>query len=52
MKHIKLFVIAAMLTAFASASFAGSCCSKKKDSGDKAKTENKEAAPKKEEPKK
>jgi len=49
MKLVKLFTIAAVLTAFASTSFAGSCCSKKKECapGDKPKAE----APKPEAPK-
>ena len=52
MKSVKLFVLAAMISAFATASFAGSCCSKKKEcSDDKAKAEQKDPA-KKEEPKK
>lgn len=30
MKFVRLFTVAALVSAFATASFAGSCCSKKK----------------------
>ena len=43
MKMVRLFTVAALISAFATASFAGTCCSKKKKSGeDKPKTEQKE----------
>lgn len=44
MKLARLFTVAALVTAFTTASFAGSCCSKKKDCSKdgKAKTEKKQ----------
>lgn len=53
MKLVRILTIAAIVSAFATASFAGSCCSKKKDCTDKekAKTEKKEEPKKNEQPK-
>ena len=43
MKFFRLLTIAALVSAFATASFAGACCSKKKSEKDgQAKTEKKE----------
>lgn len=45
MKLARLLTVAALVTAFTTASFAGSCCSKKKDCSQdksKAKTEKKQ----------
>lgn len=41
MKMVRLFTVAALVSAFATASFAGTCCSKKKGE-EKPKTEQKE----------
>jgi hypothetical protein len=43
MKFVKLFAISALISAMATASFAGSCCSKKKDGAQKDKAEQKDA---------
>lgn len=51
MKFLRLVTIAAMVSAFATASFAGSCCSKKGKKDGKAKTEQKDKAKKGEEKK-
>lgn len=50
MKLARLFTVAALVTAFTTASFAGSCCSKKKkecpSKDGKAKTEQKQESKK------
>jgi hypothetical protein len=54
MKFAKLLAIAALVSAFATASFAGSCCSKKKECAPKdgkTNTEKKEAPKQAEQPK-